>query len=55
MKGQFSYVDDDYDIKHLTLLHNELYFTELVVYSAHKRVLHVGVNTVNPPNSGHPK
>ena len=40
VKGQFSNVDVDYNIK----LHNKLYFTELVVWSAHKRVLHWGVN-----------
>ena len=44
VKGRFSYADVDYNVKHPTLLHNELYFTELVVWSAHKRVLHGGVN-----------
>ena len=31
-------------MKHPTLLRNELYFTELIVWNAHKRVLHRGVN-----------
>ena len=31
MKGLFSNADVGYDVKHPTLLHNELYFTELVV------------------------
>ena len=44
VKGQFSDADVDYNIKHPTLLHNELYFTKLVVWSAHKRMLHGGVN-----------
>ena len=44
VKRQFSNADADYNVKHPTLLHNELYFTELVVWSAHKRVLHGGVN-----------
>ena len=44
VKGRFSNADVDYNIKHATLLHHELYFTELVVWSAHKRVLHGGVN-----------
>ena len=36
------------DVKHPTLLHNELYFTELVVWSARKRVLHgSGNNTLS--------
>ena len=43
VKGQFSNADVDYNVKYPTLLHNELYFTELVVWSAHKRVLHGGV------------
>ena len=44
VKGRFSNTDVDYNVKHPTLLHNELYFIELVVWSAHKRVLHGGVN-----------
>ena len=44
MKGQFFNADVDYNIKHPTLLHNELYFTELVVWSTHNRVPHGGVN-----------
>ena len=34
VKGRFSNADVDYNVKHPTLLHNELYFTELVVLSA---------------------
>ena len=34
MKGRLSNADFDYNVKHPTLLHNELYFTELVVLSA---------------------
>ena len=44
VKGRFSNGDIDYNVKHPALLHNELYFTELVIWSAHKRVLHGGVN-----------
>ena len=44
VKGRLSNVDIDYNVKHSALLHNELYFTELVVCSAHKRVLHEGGN-----------
>ena len=44
VKGRLSNVDIDYNVKHPALLHNELYFTELVVCSAHKRVLHEGGN-----------
>ena len=44
VKRRFSNSDVDYNIKHSTLLHNELHFTELVVWSAHKRVIHGGVN-----------
>ena len=44
VKGRFSNADVDYNVKHPTLLHNELYFTELIVWSANKRVLHGGVN-----------
>ena len=45
MKWQFSIADVDHNIKNPTLLHNELYFTELAVWGAHKRVLHEGVNS----------
>ena len=31
VKGRFSNVDADYNVKHPTLLHNEFYLTELVV------------------------
>ena len=44
VNSRFSNADVDYNIKHPTLLHNELYLTELAVASAHKRVLHGGVN-----------
>ena len=44
VKGRFSNADVDYNVKHPTLLDNELYFTELVVWSTHKTVLHEGVN-----------
>ena len=44
VKGRLSNADVVYNVKHPILLHNELYFTELVVWSAHKRVLHGGVN-----------
>ena len=42
--ASFSNADNDYNMKHPTLLHNRLYFTELEVCNAHKRVLHGGVN-----------
>ena len=38
--ASFSNADNDYNMKHPTLLHNRLYFTELEVCNAHKRVLH---------------
>ena len=44
VRGRFSNVDTDYDVKHPILLHNELYLTELVAWSAHKKVLHGGIN-----------
>ena len=44
VKGPFSKSDVDYNVKHPTLLHNELYFRELVAWSAHKRMLHGGAN-----------
>ena len=44
VKGRISNANVDYNVKHPTLLHNESYFTELVVWSAHNRVLHGGVN-----------
>ena len=44
VKGRLSSADVDYNVKHPTLLHNELYFTELVDWSTHKRVFHGGVN-----------
>ena len=44
VKGRFSNADVDYNVKHPTLLHNESYFTELAVWSAHNRVHHGGVN-----------
>ena len=44
VKGRLSNVDIDYNVKHSALLHNELYFTESVVWSAHKTVLHEGGN-----------
>ena len=50
VKGRFSNGDVDYNVKHPALLHNELYFTELVIWSAHKRVLHGGVNDINGKN-----
>ena len=43
-KGRLSNADVDYNVEHPILLHNELYFTELAVWSAHKRVLYGGVN-----------
>ena len=42
--GRFSIADVEYNVKHPTFLHNESYFTELVVWSAHNRVFHGGVN-----------
>ena len=44
VKGRFSNADVNCNVKHPTLLHNESYFTELVVWSAQNRVLHGGVN-----------
>ena len=44
VKGRLSNVDIDYNVKHPALLHNELYFTESVVWSAHKTVLNEGRN-----------
>ena len=44
VKERLSNADVDYNVYYPTLLHNELYFTELVVWSTHKRVLHGGVN-----------
>ena len=53
VKGRFSTAYVDYNIKHPTL-HNELYFTELVAWSAHKRMLHGGVNnTLNYMRKDH--
>ena len=43
MMESFPNADDDYNIKYPTLLHNELYFAELVS-KTHKRVLHGGIN-----------
>ena len=44
VKGRLSNADVVYNVKHPILSHNELYFTELVVWSAHKIMLHGGMN-----------
>ena len=43
MMESFPNADDDNNMKYPTLLHNELYFAELVC-KTHKRVLHGGIN-----------
>ena len=48
VRGSFSNVNVDNNIKHTTFLNNEMYITELEFWSAHKRVLHGDLdNTLN--------
>ena len=39
VKGQLPNADVEYNIKHPTLLHNELHFMEYVVLSAQEKVM----------------